>query len=250
MDQQLDEIDRHVIHALMRDARNTSAPTIADEVNVSPGTIRNRISRLEDQGILTGYHANINFERVESRLKHIYICTAPVSERETLAQQARIIPGVIHVRELMAGRQNLHVLAVGEDTEDLRRIAKTLSDLGIEIEDEDLVQNESFQAYAPFSPDDGTHRRTLADFISLAGSAEVIEITVREDAPVAGTTLEEAGRNGALDPETLVIAIERDGTVLTPRGGTTIEPDDIVTVFSRGGVSDRTLGVFTGSEHQ
>ena len=32
MDYRLDEIDRRIIFELMRDARNTSAPTIADAV--------------------------------------------------------------------------------------------------------------------------------------------------------------------------------------------------------------------------
>ncbi|SER55078.1 Lrp/AsnC family transcriptional regulator [Natrinema salaciae] len=248
MDTRLDEIDRRIVHALMDDARTISAPTIAEEVNVSPGTIRNRIAQLEDRGVITGYHASIDFEQAEGHLTNLFMCNAPVSEREAIAQQARIIPGVINIRELLTGRRNLHVLAVGADTEDLRRIARSLSDLGLEIEDEVLVQSETTQAYSPFGPGNETREAMLTDFISLSGDAEVAEVTVDRDAPVAGMSLQEAARRETFTDDTLVIAIERDDTVVTPHGDTKIRPDDIVTVFSRNGVTDETITSFRSSE--
>jgi len=144
------------------------------------------------------------------------MCNAPVSERESVAQRAQIIPGVINIRELLTGRRNLHVLAVGTDTEDLRRIARSLSDLGIEIEDEVLVQNETTQSYAPFGPATETQEALLTDFVSLSGDAEVAEVTVDRDAAIAGMSLQEAARRETFTDDTLVIAIERDDTVLTP----------------------------------
>lgn len=240
----LDEIDRRVIHALMGDARRTSAPDIAEAANVSPGTIRNRISRLEDAGVITGYRAEIDFERADGRLTNLYMCNAPVAEREALAGQVRTVPGVVNVRELMAGRRNLHVLAVGEDTADLRRVAKAISNLGIDIEDEDLLQRETSHPYAPYGPKEGKRRSTLSDFISLAGGSEIVEVTVQRDAPIAGRTLAEAAREGLIDDEVLIIAIECEEAILTPHGDTTVEPDDLVTLFSRGGISDRMLVAF------
>lgn len=248
MNHRLDEIDRRIIHVLMDDARNVSAATIAGDLNVSPGTVRNRIAQLEEQGVITGYHANVDFERADGRLTNLFMCNAPVSERESIARQALIIPGVINVRELMTGRRNLHVLAVGGETEDLRRIARSLSDLGVELEDEVLVQNETSRAYAPFGPDDQARDAVLTDFISLSGDAEVAEVTVERAAPVAGLTIAEAARREIFDDDTLVIAIERDDAVLTPHGETEIVPDDIVTLFSRGGVSDETLEIFRAGE--
>jgi DNA-binding Lrp family transcriptional regulator len=248
MEYRLDEIDRRILHALMGDARNTSAPTIAEAVNVSAGTIRNRINRLEEHGIIEGYTAQVDFERADGRLTNLYMCTVPVSDRETLAQEARTIPGVINVRELMTGRRNLHVLAVGEDTDDLRRISRALSTLGIEIDEEDLVQNETFDAYSPFGPTDAAASHPSTDFISLAGGAKVAEVTVRADAPITGHTLADAVERGLLDEEALVIAIERDDTVLTPHGETAIQSDDVVTVLSRQGDRERTLEAFLGTD--
>lgn len=247
MDIRLDDVNKRIIHALMQDARTTSAPMIADHVGVSPATIRNRIGQLEDAGVIQGYHANVDFERGDGRLRNLYLCNAPVEDREHLAHQVRLIPGVINVRELMTGRRNLHVLAVGSDTRELRQVAREIASLGIDIEDEDLLQSEHHQAYQPFGPDDETPQ-PLSDYISLTGGAEVVEVSVPPGAPVAGVTLEQAAREGVLPDDVLVIAIERDDVVLTPRGGTQIQSDDLLTLLSRGGVTDRALEAFEPKE--
>lgn len=246
-DHRVDEIDRRVVYALMADARDTSAPMVAEAVNVSAGTIRNRINRLEEHGIIAGYHAHVDFERIGGRLTNLFMCNAPFERREAIAQWVRALPGVINVRELMGGRMNLHVLAVGADTDDLRRIGRAIAELGIEIEDEALVQNESYSPYTPFGPDDEP-LKPPTDFISLAGDSEVVEVTVRTDAPLAGLTLEEAGEQAMLSEDLLVVTIERDGTILTPHGDTTIRSDDVVTVFAQAGVDEGTLSAFLGEE--
>ncbi len=235
MSYRLDEIDRRIVYALMRDARNTSAPAIADQVNVSPGTVRNRIDQLEDHGVIRSYTADIDFEEADDHLTNLYVCTVPVSERKSLAREASSVPGVINVRELMTGRGSLHVLAVGEDTGELRRVARMLSGLGIEVEDEMLVEGETHTPYAAFGPGEEVPASEPTDVISLAGDASVVDLTVQPDAPIVDRTLEEAVQEGILDEESLVIAIERADRVVTPRGTTTIQTDDIVTVLCRGG---------------
>jgi DNA-binding Lrp family transcriptional regulator len=248
MDYRLDDIDRRILYELMANARDTSAPAIAEKVNVSPGTVRNRIDQLEANGIITGYRAEVNFERADGRLTNLYLCTVPVAEREALAQEAHAVPGVINVRELMTGRQNLHILAVGEDTEDLRRISRALSKLGIEIEDEDLVEGETAVPYAQFGPEEARSQHEPTDFISLTGDANVVDVTVQEEATIVGQTLAEAVEAGILDENTLVIAIERGDRVMTPHGSTTIQSDDIVTLLSRGGDTEDTLAAFTNRQ--
>lgn len=118
MSKRPDDIDRRIIYRLMADARNTSVPAIAKEVNVSARTIRNRIQQLEERGILTGYHASVDFDRTGARLTDLFICTAPVPERERLVRTVLGVPGVVNARELMSGRENLHVTAIGTDTND------------------------------------------------------------------------------------------------------------------------------------
>ncbi|WP_435364045.1 TrkA C-terminal domain-containing protein [Haloarchaeobius sp. DYHT-AS-18] len=246
MSDRIDEIDRRIIYRLMGDARNVSAPMIAEEMNVSAGTIRNRIAQLEERGVIQGYHASVDFERTGAPLTNLFICRAPVPEREAIAEKALQIPGVVNIRQLMTGGANLHVVAVGRDMADVTRIARALAALGVDIEDEQLVQKERTRPYEPFGPEEDARRSALADMMQLAGGAEVVEVSVSDDAPLAGLTLTEAADEGHIGDDVLVVAIERDGAVITPKGDVTVEPGDLVTVFSRSGASQAVLETFTG----
>lgn len=87
-------------------------------------------------------------------------------------------------------------------------------------------------------------RPAIQDFMEVGGGAEIFEITVDRDAPIAGLTLDEAGQKGLFGEETIVVALQRDGEVLIPRGQTRIEPGDLATVFSVSGATARTTSPF------
>ncbi|WP_135305147.1 Lrp/AsnC family transcriptional regulator [Haloarcula amylovorans] len=244
MSRRLDEIDKRIIYAMQQDARNISAPMIAEEMDVSAGTIRNRINQLEDAGIIKGYHADIDYERCESRMTNLFICNTSASERENLARKTLTVPGVVNVRELRTGRGNLQIKAVGEEMSDLTRIAHQLSKLGLEIEDEDLIQEEYFTPYEPFGPDGASKQGAMTDMVSLSGGAEVVDVTVSKDAPIVNTTLREANEQSLLGSEVLIIAIERGDEMITPKGDTEICSGDLISVFARDGVPESTLESF------
>ncbi|MDJ1430922.1 Lrp/AsnC family transcriptional regulator [Halostagnicola sp. A-GB9-2] len=246
----LDEIDRRIVYALMSDARNTSAPAIAADVNVSGATIRNRIAQLEEHGIIEGYRATVDFEHADGSLMNLFLCHAKFGDVEGVARQVGAISGVINVRELMGGRMNLHVLAVGSDTTDLRRIGRELEKLAIEIEDEFLLQQEHNFPYTPYGPADRRRLEPLADYISLSGGAEIVEVTVHQEAPLAGRTLEQAVDEGVLEDRTLVVAIERGDSIITPHGETEVRPNDVVTVFSPSGNNGPELRGFQGPNEE
>ena len=138
----LDDLDRYVIYRLQADARATSAATIADEYGMSPSTVRNRIARLERDGVIRGSHLSVDYGMIGYQLITLIFCTAPIPERERLAEEALEVHGVISVRELMTGEENVHVVAIGRDADDLSRIGRDLSELGLEIIEEELVHNE------------------------------------------------------------------------------------------------------------
>ena len=240
MTHRLDEIDRRIVHALMQDARNTSAPMIAEGLNVSAGTVRNRIERLEDAGVIQGYTATIDFEQADGRLTSVFMCTVPADERERLALAARSIPGVINVRVLMAGRRDLQVVAVGNDTRDLREIARSLSELDIQIEDEELVQTEIRSPYASFSPDDVSDPSRATNLVTLGDGTDVFEVVVA----AAGTGLGEARASGVLPDRVVLISIERDGAVVQPTDETQIRGDDVVTLIPRDVPEEAALRAF------
>lgn len=246
MAHQIDTIDEQILYYLTEEARHTSAPDIAQNVEVSAPTIRNRIRQLEEAGVIRGYHAQVDYQKVDGRLTNQYVCTTGNRDRTELAQRALEVPGVINVREIMAGRGDLRITAVGTDTDDLTRIAQGILSLGMEIDDEDLIHREYFRPYAPFGPRDEERASPVTGVAGLAGDSDVVEVIVSEHAPIAGKTLQEANEENLIPSDVLVVQINRDEGRITPTGQTVIEANDFVTIHSRSGVAQDTLDTFTG----
>ncbi|PSQ21522.1 ArsR family transcriptional regulator [Halobacteriales archaeon QS_9_67_15] len=153
-DRELDDLDRAILHALQDNARKMSTSTIADRMDVASSTVRTRIRNLEEAGVITGYHAEVDYEAADFQLHTLIVCTAPVPDRERLAQAALETEGVVAVREVMTGNENVHVEVVGRDGDDLSRIGRELDEIGFEIEDEDIIRNEYVRPYSGFDDTD------------------------------------------------------------------------------------------------
>jgi len=88
-------------------------------------------------------------------------------------------------------------------------------------------------------------RPKIQDFMEIAGDAEIFEVTVGEEAPVAGLTVSDADSEGLLPEETIIVAIVRDGELVIPSGGSDIQAGDVVTLFARNGATDKVTEPFT-----
>jgi DNA-binding Lrp family transcriptional regulator len=139
---ELDSVDRHILYYLQQDARRTSSSDIADKLGLSPSTIRTRLDKLETSGIIRGYNVDIDYDLAGYPLYTKIICTAPVPERDALADAARDVHGVTAVREIMTGERNVYVNAIGKDHDDLNRISEEIDNLGLHIVDEQLIRDE------------------------------------------------------------------------------------------------------------
>ena len=153
-DGELDSIDRSILYYLQQDARRTSSSDIAEQLDLSPSTVRTRINKLEEKGIIRGYHIDIDYDRAGYPLYTKIICTAPVPKRDALANRARKIDGVTAVREIMTGKRNVYVNAIGRTHDDLNRIASELDDLGLDIVDEQIIRDEYVCPYHGFLDDE------------------------------------------------------------------------------------------------
>jgi trk system potassium uptake protein TrkA len=89
-------------------------------------------------------------------------------------------------------------------------------------------------------------RPAIVDYMRIGEQAEVFEITVAENAPIARKTLVTAADEELLPDEVLIVAIDREGqeAPLTPRGNTRIESGDLLTVYSGFGAEPRLTDVF------
>lgn len=137
----LDDTDKQLLNLLQDDARYT-ALELAEKIGVSDNTIHNRMERLEEAGIITGYRATVDFDSVGLSIYFHFSCTVRISERSDVAEEALALPQVREVTELMTGQENLHIKAVGAEDEDITHVAEQLDELRLEINDENLIRSD------------------------------------------------------------------------------------------------------------
>jgi Lrp/AsnC family leucine-responsive transcriptional regulator len=147
---ELDSVDKAILYYLQQDARRTSSGDIAEKLDLSASTVRTRLNKLEEEGVIRGYHIDIDYDLAGYPLYTKIICTAPVTERDEIANRAREIHGVTAVREIMTGKRNVYVNAIGRTHDDLNRIAEELDALGLDIVDEQIIRDEYVCPYHGF----------------------------------------------------------------------------------------------------
>lgn len=138
---ELDDVDRQLLNLLQENSRYTGIQ-LAEQTGVSDNTVHNRMQRLEEAGVITGYTTTVDHERVGFELHFHFSCTTRISDRAAVADEAMEIPGVLEVTELMTGQENLSIKAVGKVDEDITEIAEQLDGLKLEINDENLIRAE------------------------------------------------------------------------------------------------------------
>jgi len=198
MSHHLDEIDRRILHALMSDARNTSAPMIAAGPKRVRGDGPEPHRAVWRRGVIRGYTAIVDFEQADGRLTSVFMCTVPADERERLALAARSIPGVINVRVLMAGRRDLQVVAVGEETSDLREIAGSSRASTSASRTRSCSRPNCTHRIRDFDLSDDAAHPVVTDTVTLADGTAVIEVCVTDEAPIVGLTPTAAREEGIL----------------------------------------------------
>ncbi len=138
-DGELDSVDERILLELQREGRATITQ-VAEPLPVSANTVRNRISAMEEAGIIERYTIRVDYSRAGLPFHYQFTCTAPIAERSRLVEAAFDIEGVLNVRELMTGQRNVIIEAVGEQQDDITRIAETLDDLGLEVVNENMIK--------------------------------------------------------------------------------------------------------------
>jgi DNA-binding Lrp family transcriptional regulator len=149
-DDPLDDVDRAILHALQEDARDTSSSEIAERTGTSGSTVRKRIQRLESEGVIKGYSADVDYQESGYPLRMLLFCTASIPERGDLVPEILDIPGVVSVQELVTGEQNLLVTVVGETDSDITPVAQELLEMGLTVADEVLVRSHETTPFGGF----------------------------------------------------------------------------------------------------
>ena len=151
---ELDELDFGILHLLQQDARHTTPIDMAKRLPVTDTTIRNRIEKLEDRGIIEGYVPLLNYEKAGFPLRVKFTCTAPVLERSRIADEAIELPHVVNVEEMLSARENVRILVVTDNAEDLNVVTSRIDDLGLTIETECLLREIKTRPFNHFGSDE------------------------------------------------------------------------------------------------
>ena len=130
-----------------------SSGDIAERAGTSDSTVRKRIKRLEEDGIIKGYTAEVNYQASGYPLRMLLYCTASIPERGGLVEDILAINGVVSVQELVTGEQNLLVTAVGESDSDITPVAQELLEMGLTVADEVLVRSHETTPFGRFDPE-------------------------------------------------------------------------------------------------
>jgi len=117
----LDELDLKILKILQDDCR-ISLEQIAKMVGVPKSTIYYRIKRLEDERIIEGYYAKINFAKLGKDYLTITFVKAKYAPgyHEKIGEKLSKIPGVWGVYFIF-GENDFVVLARSKDREDYLR---------------------------------------------------------------------------------------------------------------------------------
>jgi DNA-binding Lrp family transcriptional regulator len=139
---------------------------------VSASTVRNRIDQLEADGIIKGYHPELDYEAANLPLQVTFIISSPPKVLEESSAKLRGIQGVIDVREMLTGRRNLHVDVVGTSTVDLTRITDAIHDLDVSIESSEMMRARHVQPFNHFFLQGKQPERARADGSESDGSED------------------------------------------------------------------------------
>ncbi|MBW2593271.1 MAG: Lrp/AsnC family transcriptional regulator [Deltaproteobacteria bacterium] len=147
----MDNIDRHTLKALQQDGRKKNSE-LAKETGLAPSTMLDRVKKLEDKGILKGYRAVMDPEKLGLKAQG-FACISldrhRVKNIELLENEIKKIPNVRACYHI-AGRFDYLLHVVTPDVGDLGNLIKDkLANIP------GMGKIETFIVYAEVKPDQG-----------------------------------------------------------------------------------------------
>jgi len=123
----LDEIDVKVLKALTEDAR-LSSRQIAKKCNISVGTALSRIKKMEEEGVIKGYTALLDQEKLGYELTVVTEITVSKGRLLEMENEIARIPNVCSVYDL-TGMSDAAIIAKFKNREELGKFTKRLLSL-------------------------------------------------------------------------------------------------------------------------
>jgi len=121
---EVDELDRRILALLLEDGR-VSCREIARELGISTSTASKRLKRLESSGLIRGYTALLDHEKLGYEITVITAVTVSGGRLIEVEREIAKLPGVCAVYDV-TGPVDVMVVAKFRSRRDLSKFTKTL----------------------------------------------------------------------------------------------------------------------------
>ncbi|MGB8406793.1 MAG: Lrp/AsnC family transcriptional regulator [Mycobacterium sp.] len=118
---EVDDVDRRILTALHADARMPNN-ALAEAVGIAPSTCHGRVRRLQDLGVIRGFHADIDPAAIGLGLQAMIAVRLQANARAKIRDFIASIRGLPQVMDVyfLAGADDFILHIAARDTEDLR----------------------------------------------------------------------------------------------------------------------------------
>jgi Lrp/AsnC family transcriptional regulator for asnA, asnC and gidA len=116
----LDETDREILRILQDDAR-TPFSEIAREIDMSSATVHDRVSQLEEAGVIRGYHADVDPSAVGYGVSALVGLRVEQGHEDESLSRLRDLDGVREIY-LTTGEWDVMMRVYAENTDALRNL--------------------------------------------------------------------------------------------------------------------------------
>ena len=127
----LDDIDRHIVHEMARDARIANN-ALADRVGIAPSTCLGRVRSLRERGVIRGYHADVDPAALGRPLQAMIAVRLQSHARSRIRAFVADVAGLPEVLNVffLAGKDDFLLHVAAASTASLRDFVETLSSNG------------------------------------------------------------------------------------------------------------------------
>ena len=128
---ELDDIDRHIVRELARDARIANN-ALAERVGIAPSTCLGRVRSLRERGVIRGYHADVDPAALGRPLQAMIAVRLQSHARSRIRGFVAEVAGLPEVLNVffLAGKDDFLLHVAAASTASLRDFVETLSSNG------------------------------------------------------------------------------------------------------------------------
>lgn len=146
----LDRVDMGILHCLQGDARNVTTSDIGERLGMAASTVATRLSRLEDEGVVTGYWPSIDHHAIGYGQHLLVVGTTTEDADDDVLDAVADVTGVVRATELMVDEGDVVVEIVAQSQDEIEERGETLTDLGVEIVRTEVVEEQVVQPFDGF----------------------------------------------------------------------------------------------------